>query len=244
MRRGTVPPSFDHLCIVVSDVERAVAWHERVLGATREGRGCTSIGGASFRLVEVAAGTGERSALRADEVGACHVCVAVPDVQAAYERIRAGHVPTSTPPVELLPGLWSVYFTDPDGIRYQFLQRGDAPALHHFAYSVSDLDRTLAWYDRVFGIAPAYRGESSGDLVSRTLEVEAGAYRVALVPVGGVQLELMEWRSPGAAADRVPAGAVGDWRLGLACDAAAEPGQELLDPDGLRIQLVVCPTPD
>jgi catechol 2,3-dioxygenase-like lactoylglutathione lyase family enzyme len=231
---GTNTSSLDHLTVVVSDVERAVAWHEAVLGATRAGDGRTSIGGASFRLIEATAGT-RGPAPAADRVGSCHVCIAVPDVHAAYARLLAYDVPASTEPLELIPGIWSVYFHDPDGIRYQFVQRAGPSGLHHFAYGVADLDATLEWYAQRFGSAPTYRNDASGELVSRTLEVEDGAYRVALVPLGDVHLELMEWRSAAAAGPPLGAGEVGTWQLGVR--SADAPG-ELADPDGMRLLLL------
>jgi catechol 2,3-dioxygenase-like lactoylglutathione lyase family enzyme len=241
----TVVRAFDCVCIVVSDVERALGWHERVLGATREDGG-SSIGATSFRFSEPASGTQRRTAPPANKVGACHVCIGVPDVQAAYRRLVALDVPTSTAPIELLPGLWSVYFTDPDGVRYQFLQSPGVPALHHFAYGVSDLDRTVAWYEASFGVMPTYRGEASGDLVARTLEVAGGAYRVALVPLGGVRLELMEWRPSSWPDAATPSwsGAIGSWSVGLRVGGFAELSEGLgdesvaiEDPDGMRLVL-------
>jgi catechol 2,3-dioxygenase-like lactoylglutathione lyase family enzyme len=229
----TVVRALDCICIVVSSSERAVAWQERVLGATRHDGSVAAVGATSFRFSEPAGGSQPRTAPPANEVGGCHVCIGVPDVEAEYRRLLAHDVSTSTAPVELLPALWSVYFTDPDGVRYQFLQRPGPPALHHFAYSVSDLDRTVAWYETVFGAVPGYRGEASGDLVSRTLEVVDGAYRAALVPLGGLQLELMEWLPSHPASSAGSSGAVGDWSIGLRVADLAALREKLGDADGV-----------
>jgi catechol 2,3-dioxygenase-like lactoylglutathione lyase family enzyme len=228
----TVVPAVDCICIAVSSSERAVAWLERALGATRRDDRSAVLGATSFRFTDPVVPTRQRKAPPANEVGACHICIGVPDVQAAYRRLLAHDVPTSTAPVELLPGLWSVYFADDDGVRYQLLQRPGDPELHHFAYSVSDLDRTVVWYETVFGVVPTYRGEASGDLVSRTLEVADGAYRVALVPLVGAQLELMEWLPTHPASSSAGSGAVGTWSVGLRlADLAAF--RESLDPAGV-----------
>lgn len=258
--------------IVVSELERTVGWQERLLGARRDGAptaipagaarcAFTSLGGTRLLLVEpLVRGAGPPPA-RADQVGACHVCIAVPDVREAHDRLRRHGVRTSTPPAEILAGVWSVYFRDPDGVQYQLLQLGEGAAIHHLAYTVSSLERTLEWYERVLGLAPTYRSESSGALVSRMLGVADASYQVALLPVGEIQIELMEWRPSRPAG--APAGAwdVGGWhlaaevadlgavleRLGhgggssraaaLAVPARPPEAQAVTDPDGVLVLL-------
>jgi catechol 2,3-dioxygenase-like lactoylglutathione lyase family enzyme len=221
MEHGT-GPTIEEIALAVSDVERAVAWHERALGSTRDGDASTALGDTTFRFTPGAGG-----AAQANQVGAFHVCIAVPDVAAAYARLRELGVSPSTEPVEVLPGLWTVYFTDPDGIRYQFLEHPGASRVHHFAYSVSNLAGTLEWYARTFGVEAGYRGEAAGERVSSTLEVEPGAaYRVALVPLGEGHLELMEWAGGGEPAP-------GGWELVLR--GAGLGPVELRDPDGMRL---------
>jgi catechol 2,3-dioxygenase-like lactoylglutathione lyase family enzyme len=61
--------------------------------------------------------------------GAAHVCFDVPDIQAAYEELRAKGVRFKSPPVEITSvanrGAWGVYLVDPDGITLELRQ---APA--------------------------------------------------------------------------------------------------------------------
>ena len=238
------PSGLRHVEILVSSVERAVDFHERAFGAVDT----------CFRLREAPGAEGP-GALRSDEPGAYHVCLAVPDVQAAYERLERMGVPTSAPPTELLPGLWSVYFRDPDGVQFQLLQVAGGPVIHHVAFNVADLDRSLAWYEGLLGVAPVYRGAASGALTSRLLEVPDASYTVALLPVGGIQLELMQWSPPGAARSRRGPDDVGAWRLALELadpheaqvrltdagyhvQATTPSSCSITDPDGVRLELV------
>jgi catechol 2,3-dioxygenase-like lactoylglutathione lyase family enzyme len=212
-----------HVEILVSGVDRSVDFQRRALGIVDP----------RLRLRE-GAGPVE-PAFRADEPGAFHVCLGVPDVQAAYVRLEREGIATSAPPAELLPGLWSVYLRDPDGVHVQLLQVAGDPALHHVAFNVADIDRSLDWYRRLLGVAPAYRGAASGELTSRLLEVPDAGYAVALLPVGGIQLELMQWSHARAA--HAPRGRedVGAWSLSLAVADLDETKVRLLDA-GYEVQ--------
>jgi catechol 2,3-dioxygenase-like lactoylglutathione lyase family enzyme len=231
------PSGFCQVEILVSDLERAVAFQERALGAVRarQGRGSatavTRVGHTCFLLIETA-GAEPRGPLRADAPGAYHVCVSVPDLRAAHARLRAAGVETSTPPAELLPGLWSVYLRDPDGVHYQLLQVPGESAIHHVAVNVADLDRAIDWYERQLDAAVVHRGSASGGLSSRLLEVPDASYDVALLSLRGVLLELMQWTSPPGQDAPRSEGDLGALRLSL--DIA--PAVSLVDPDGLRLE--------
>jgi catechol 2,3-dioxygenase-like lactoylglutathione lyase family enzyme len=231
-----------HVELRVPDLARAVDFQERALGAVRSTEPCgagaavTRVGHMRFLLLETPDG-GELRTLRADAPGAFHVCVSVPDVRAAHLRLEQAGVTTSAPPAELLPGLWSVYLRDPDGSHYQLLQAPGEAAIHHVAVNVADLGRSLAWYEQELRALPVYRGAASGELSSRLLEVPDAAYEVALLPLPGILLELMQWTSPPG--KHAQAGQCdGGFRVSLAL-AGDRP---LVDPDGLR--LVAAPHPD
>jgi catechol 2,3-dioxygenase-like lactoylglutathione lyase family enzyme len=232
-----ISPASGDVEIRVSDLERAIDFQERALGAVRvPGRAgsagaVTRVGHARFLLLETP-GAERPRALRADAAGAYHVCVSVPDVHDAHARLVAAGVETSTPPAELLPGLWSVYLRDPDGVHYQLLQAAGDSTVHHVAVNVARLDRSIAWYERQPGAALVYRGSASGELTSRLLEVPGASYDVALLSLTGVLLELMQWTSPPAT--DAPRGDrdVGALRLFLELASSAS----LVDPDGLRLE--------
>jgi hypothetical protein len=71
------------------------------------------------------------------------------------------------------------------------------------------------------------------------LEVPDAAYEVALLPFGGIQLELMQWTSPPGQHAPRGEGDVGALRLSLQLD----PRRSLVDPDGLRLE-ATAPHPD
>jgi catechol 2,3-dioxygenase-like lactoylglutathione lyase family enzyme len=225
-----------HVALRVADLARALDFQERALGAVRSTEACgagsaiTHVGHTRFLLLEIPDG-GESRTRRADAPGAFHVCVSVPDVRAAHGRLGQAGVTTSAPPAELLPGLWSVYFRDPDGVHYQLLETPGDAAIHHVAVNVADLGRSLAWYEGELGALPVHRGAASGELSSRLLEVPDAAYEVALLPLPGILLELMQWTSPPG--EHAPAGerGLGGYRVSLELEGTAS----LVDPDGLRL---------
>jgi catechol 2,3-dioxygenase-like lactoylglutathione lyase family enzyme len=58
--------------------------------------------------------------------GAAHLCFDVPDIQAAYDELRARGVPFRSAPVEITSaanrGAMGVYLSDPDGITLELRQ--------------------------------------------------------------------------------------------------------------------------
>jgi catechol 2,3-dioxygenase-like lactoylglutathione lyase family enzyme len=72
-----------------------------------------------------------------------------------------------------------------------------ASRLHHVGIPVSDLDRSVAWYEHVLGLVLDKRAPSSGEALSRAVEVPEAEMNVAFLAVGGhLLLELLEYTSP------------------------------------------------
>jgi catechol 2,3-dioxygenase-like lactoylglutathione lyase family enzyme len=212
--------SLDHVSLVVSDLERSVAWWQRALGADP--------GGIGIELVQAPAASSAERVAANDTVGGLHVCLQVPDIEESYLRLLANDVTPSTPPRELIPGVQSLYFRDPDGIQLQLIQSGDRLGLHHVAFNVSDLETTLAWYRSTFGLAPTYRSTAAGAHISEMLQTASSSYSVALVPVGSVLLELMQW-DEGPPPESAPT-----WHLALTGGRALSHH----DPDGFLVQVL------
>ena len=262
-----------HVGVVVSDLERSVEWLGRALGGAAGpivdvpeagARTChVSLGDATLEIIQGPAPEDASYARPNDEVGGFHVCVAVPDAHAAVEHLGEIGVATSTPPVEMLPNLWACYFRDPEGIQFQLIQQGEARGLHHFAFNVSDLDASLDWYERMFGLRPVMRSQASGEHISGMFEVSASSYEFALLAIGGIQLELMAW-GKGTAPSPSKIIEPGAWHIALEVDdieavierartlapddivvsAGGQSGRGkdqvmfLADPDGFTLQLV------
>jgi catechol 2,3-dioxygenase-like lactoylglutathione lyase family enzyme len=75
---------------------------------------------------------------------------------------------------------------------------------HHVGIPVSDLDRSLAWYEEVLGIVSAnITGEGNGEMLAQMLEVPNVDVRAAFVQVDeNTQFELLQHNNP----DRKPFG--------------------------------------
>jgi catechol 2,3-dioxygenase-like lactoylglutathione lyase family enzyme len=69
--------------------------------------------------------------------------------------------------------------------------------VHHVGIPVSDLDRSVAWYTSVLGLVANKAARSTGELISRAVEVPDADMRVAFLGVGDhVLLELLEYTNP------------------------------------------------
>ncbi len=64
---------------------------------------------------------------------------------------------------------------------------------HHVGITVTNLERAIEWYGKVFGIKPAFSLTVSGPSAERTLRLPAHIHRAALLPVGRFAIELLEF---------------------------------------------------
>jgi catechol 2,3-dioxygenase-like lactoylglutathione lyase family enzyme len=136
-----------HVGITVRDLEESLAWYERVFGVEREfiaegsGPGLSAAIGvpdASLRfaflrfgscVVELLCYDNEREETfdRSNaDVGSTHVCIDVPDLQAAYDDLRQKGVEFLAPPLDIddgpLTGCAFTYFKDPNGVTLELFQ--------------------------------------------------------------------------------------------------------------------------
>jgi len=94
------------------------------------------------------------------------------------------------------------------------------PAYNHVCLTVGNLDRSVAFYERFFGLKPVRRDTvHSGPRVSKMTGVAEGELQAAFVSDGEFVLELIQFlgKSPGPAAAR-PANHVGTAHLGFVCE--------------------------
>jgi catechol 2,3-dioxygenase-like lactoylglutathione lyase family enzyme len=144
-----------HVGFTVSDMDRSVAWYTRFLEAAPTLRdvwdvdyigemvgipGCV-MECAYFRLpggqgmlelvryIEPSSGVAD---MATSTIGNGHLCLAVEDIHAEYERLRAFVEFRSPQPIEIPwgpnKGGWGAYLRDPDGITIQLMQPPPAPA--------------------------------------------------------------------------------------------------------------------
>ena len=64
---------------------------------------------------------------------------------------------------------------------------------HHVGITVTNLERAIEWYGKVFGLAPGVALEVSGPSGERVLRLPKHIHRAALLPVGNFAIELLEF---------------------------------------------------
>ena len=64
---------------------------------------------------------------------------------------------------------------------------------HHVGITVSNLERAVEWYSKVFGLKPGVALEVSGPSGERVLRLPPHVHRAALLPVGDFAIELLEF---------------------------------------------------
>ena len=80
-----------------------------------------------------------------------------------------------------------------------------AARLHHVGIAVTDLERSLAFYRDVIGLALLAIGAESSPLYARMLGVDSVSFRWAELDVGAGQvLELLQYSAPHAALTTAP----------------------------------------
>ena len=138
-----------HVGLTVSDLARSVAFYRDQLGfdvqyergevtaeymprlvglpGARLKIAGLQIPGLHLDLLEYIAPPGATEASRTCDVGNGHIGFTVDDIWAAYHKLSAAGVAFKSEPVSITQGPnkggWAVYFTDPDGITLEMIQR-------------------------------------------------------------------------------------------------------------------------
>ncbi len=141
--------SANHVGLTVSNLERSVAFYRDLLGFTvRYERGEVTaeymprlvglpgarlkiagldIPGLHLDLIQYLAPEGTTAVGRTCDVGNGHLGFTVDDIWAAYRQLVAAGVRFKSEPVNITQGPnrggWAVYFTDPDGITLEMIER-------------------------------------------------------------------------------------------------------------------------
>jgi catechol 2,3-dioxygenase-like lactoylglutathione lyase family enzyme len=144
----------DHIGITVSDLDRSIPFYRDLLGfnvAYERGEvkaeympRLVGIEGARLKiagldlpglhldLVQYLAPEGATTVGRTCDVGNGHLGFTVDDIWAAYHRLKAAGVTFKSEPVSITEGRnkggWGIYFTDPDGVTLEMIQRASPTA--------------------------------------------------------------------------------------------------------------------
>ncbi|MGI9005745.1 MAG: VOC family protein [Streptosporangiaceae bacterium] len=71
----------------------------------------------------------------------------------------------------------------------------DISKAHHFGLTVSDLGRSLDFYQRMFGLVPEFIAHGDGDELSTAVGVPDAKLNFAFLNVGGATIELLEYEN-------------------------------------------------
>jgi catechol 2,3-dioxygenase-like lactoylglutathione lyase family enzyme len=68
--------------------------------------------------------------------------------------------------------------------------------INHVGVTVSDLDRSLAFYRDFFGIEPLFRGVGENADISRSVGLDDVRVRFAFIDLGNARIELLQYERP------------------------------------------------
>ena len=68
--------------------------------------------------------------------------------------------------------------------------------VHHVGVTVSDLERSLEWYSRIFGFEPGPVNHGEGPDLERGVQVPGATLSFCMVRVGNVNLEFLQYHQP------------------------------------------------
>lgn len=147
-----MPPIGDmhHVGLTVRDLEESLQWYERMFGVRREfiaqGSGpelakAVGVPDANLSFAFLRFGSCVVELLQYDnpredsfdrsnaDVGSTHVCIDVPDLQAAYEHLQGKGAEFFAPPLPIdegpLAGCSFAYFKDPNGVTLELFETTD-----------------------------------------------------------------------------------------------------------------------
>lgn len=173
--------SYDHATLSVANLDKEVAWYERVLGlkVTDREKKSDSFEIAEMRMPAVRIdmswrkGSARNRIPEADmDQGWAHVVFAAPDLEADYKKLTALNVEVREDRKKDSSAILRLLFHDAEGneITIKKLDASQTPAdnpLHispdHLSLSVADMDKELDWYERALGFKLLNRNDIGGN---------------------------------------------------------------------------------
>jgi lactoylglutathione lyase len=99
------------------------------------------------------------------------------------------------------------------------MSEGFSLSANHVGLTVSDLERSLAFYRDLLGFHVAYeRGEVTAEYMARLVGIPDARLKIAGLDIPGLHLDLIEYLSPEGASSAGPTCDVGNVHLGFTVD--------------------------
>ncbi len=73
---------------------------------------------------------------------------------------------------------------------------GKVGTVHHVGLTVRDLDRSLAFYELMFGVKPTFVVDAEGEQISKALGVDRAKLRFTFLQFGDSVVELLTYDNP------------------------------------------------
>ena len=231
--------------------------------------------GVMFELLQFVkpGAAGPRERRPNNQYGLTHLAFYVDDMDEAAARVRAagGRVYNHTRATFAQGNTTMMYCTDPNGVRVELMHNPDVPArFSHSGICVTDIDRSMGFFDRAIGFAPAenYALSNHSDWLDIVNELDGVKLRAQMVrsPEGNT-IELLKIDQPACFGprERRTMNQYGLTHLAfyvdnidqIAADVVANGGstyphtraifasgieiQYCTDPDGVRVELMKTP---
>jgi catechol 2,3-dioxygenase-like lactoylglutathione lyase family enzyme len=68
--------------------------------------------------------------------------------------------------------------------------------VHHVGITVRDLERSRAWYTRMFDLEPGPVNHGSGDDLARSVQVPNAELTFSMIAIGSTRIEFLEYQEP------------------------------------------------
>lgn len=140
----------NHTGVVVSDLDRSIAFYREHFGAEVQHRvdgaggqegvarlhgmseadfdlAHLQIGGARLELLQYRRPSGAGSVATGSDLGAAHIALETGDLAGAYARLTTAGIAFHAPPLTMPNGLQLVFLLDPDGNEIELMQLPDSP---------------------------------------------------------------------------------------------------------------------
>jgi catechol 2,3-dioxygenase-like lactoylglutathione lyase family enzyme len=68
--------------------------------------------------------------------------------------------------------------------------------VHHVGITVRDIERSFAWYSRMFGLEPGPVNHGAGPELERGVQVPGAELSFAMIRIGNVNVEFLQYHQP------------------------------------------------